>query len=39
MNLDPPFKDPGIPDGERTAFRGTIDGETVGEPCYDRGDR
>ena len=24
VNLDPPFRDPGIPDRERTAFRGTI---------------
>lgn len=30
MNLDPPFSDPGIPDGERTAFRGTIDGAQSG---------
>jgi hypothetical protein len=28
--LDPPFKDPGIPDGERTVFRGTIDGKDAG---------
>ena len=30
VNLDPPFSDPGIPDGERTAFRGTIDDEAAG---------
>jgi hypothetical protein len=30
VNLDPPFKDPQIPDGERTVYRGTIDGDDVG---------
>jgi hypothetical protein len=28
---DGPFRDPGIPDGERTAYRGLIDGEPAGE--------
>lgn len=31
MELDPPFRDPAIPDGERTAYRGTISGELAGE--------
>ena len=30
MNVDPPFSDPAIPDGERTSYRGTIAGESVG---------
>lgn len=30
MNVDPPFGDPGIPDGETTTYRGTIDGSEVG---------
>lgn len=30
MNLDPPFNDPQIPDGERTIYRGTIAGREVG---------
>ena len=30
MQLDPAFGDPGIPDGERTTFRGTISGEDSG---------
>jgi Protein of unknown function (DUF3108) len=30
VNLDPPFKDRGIPDGERTVFKGTIDGKQSG---------
>ena len=30
MNIDPPFQDPGIPDGERTTYRGTISGSEVG---------
>ena len=30
MNLDPPFSDPGIPDGERSVYRGTISGDEVG---------
>ncbi|HYH58710.1 MAG TPA: hypothetical protein VD790_05775, partial [Thermoleophilaceae bacterium] len=30
MNLDPPFSDPGIPDGERTGYRGTIGDREVG---------
>lgn len=28
--VDPPFSDPGIPDGETIAYRGTIDGSDVG---------
>jgi Protein of unknown function (DUF3108) len=31
VNLDPPFKDPQIPDGERTTYRGTISDASVGE--------
>ena len=30
MNIDPPFTDPQIPDGERTAYRGVISGDEVG---------
>jgi len=30
MQLDPAFRDPDIPDGERTAFRGTISGDDAG---------
>ena len=30
MNVDPPFRDPAIPDGERTEFRGTIAGRDAG---------
>ena len=30
MQLDPAFRDPGIPDGERTTFRGTISGRESG---------
>jgi hypothetical protein len=30
MNIDPPFSDPQIPDGERTVYRGTISDEEVG---------
>jgi hypothetical protein len=30
MNVDPPFGDPEIPDGERTTYRGTIAGVDVG---------
>ena len=30
MQLDPAFGDPGIPDGERTTFRGTISGQESG---------
>lgn len=30
MDVDPPFDDPQIPDGERTAYRGTISGAQVG---------
>lgn len=30
MNIDPPFSDPRIPDGERTTYRGTISGREVG---------
>jgi hypothetical protein len=30
MNVDPPFADPGIVDGERTAYRGTIGGRLGG---------
>jgi hypothetical protein len=30
MNIDAPFRDPQIPDGERTVYRGTIDGADVG---------
>jgi hypothetical protein len=30
MAGDGPFRDPGIPDGERTAYRGTIDGREAG---------
>ena len=30
MNLDPPFADPGIPDGETTAYRGTIGDDEIG---------
>jgi hypothetical protein len=30
VNLDPPFKDPQIPDGERTTYRGTISDADVG---------
>ena len=30
MNVDPPFGDPGIPDGETTSYRGTIAGAGVG---------
>lgn len=28
--IDPPFRDPGIPDGERTSYRGTIGGADIG---------
>lgn len=31
MSMDGPFRDPGIPDGERTHYRGTIAGEPAGE--------
>ena len=30
MNIDPPFSDPEVPDGERTVYRGTISGTDVG---------
>ena len=30
MNIDPPFSDPQIPDGERTSYRGTISDREVG---------
>jgi len=30
VHVDPPFSDPGIPDGERTVYRGSISGEEVG---------
>jgi hypothetical protein len=30
MQLDPAFRDPDIPDGERTTFRGTISGKESG---------
>src|SRR5688500_19949123 len=30
VNLDPPFSDPAIPDGERTGYRGTIGDHEVG---------
>jgi len=31
MAVDSPFRDPGIPDGERGVYRGTIDRRVVGE--------
>jgi len=30
MQLDPAFRDPDIPEGERTTFRGTISGDDAG---------